>query len=38
VEERLDGKKLDMPAWCDLRAFKRAEKAKGKRRKEAELL
>ena len=37
VEELLDGKKLDMPAWRDLRTFKRAPKAKGKRGKEAEL-
>jgi hypothetical protein len=37
VEELLDGKKLDMPAWRDLRTFKKAPKAKRKRGKEAEL-
>ena len=37
VEQLLDGKKLDLPAWHDVRTFKKAPKAKGARRKDAEL-
>jgi hypothetical protein len=34
----LKGKKIDMPAAQDLRSFKQAPKAKGKKKEEARLL
>ena len=37
VEQLLNGQKLDLPAWHDVRTFKKAPKAKGARRKDAEL-
>ena len=37
VEELLNGKKLDLPAWRDVRTLKKAPKAKGAKRKDAEL-
>ena len=38
VEDLLNGKTIDMPAWRDLRTFKNAPKAKaGKRERDAEL-
>jgi hypothetical protein len=37
IEQLLDGKKLDLPAWHDVRTFKKAPKAKRAKRKDAEL-
>ena len=37
IEQLLNGKKLDLPAWHDVRTFKKAPKAKGTKRKDAEL-
>ena len=37
IEELLKGKKIDMPAQQDIRSFKQAPKAKGKRREDAGL-
>src|SRR5437870_8833613 len=37
VERLLNGQKLDLPAWHDVRTFKKAPKAKGAKRKNAEL-
>jgi len=37
VEQLLNGQKLDLPAWHDVRTFKKAPKAKGAKRKDAEL-
>ncbi len=37
IEELLNGKKIDMPAAQDIRSFKQAPKAKGKKTKQHEL-
>jgi hypothetical protein len=37
IEQLPDGKKLDLSAWHDVRTFKNAPKAKGAKRKDAEL-
>jgi len=37
VEQLLNGQRLGLPAWHDVRTFKRAPKAKGAKRKDAEL-
>lgn len=37
IEDLLKGKKVDMPAWHDLRTFKKAPKAKGAKKNEAGL-
>jgi site-specific DNA-methyltransferase (adenine-specific) len=37
IEDLLNGKKLDLPAWHDVRTFKKAPRAKGAKRKDAEL-
>jgi hypothetical protein len=37
IEELLAGKKIDMPAAQDIRSFKQAPKAKGKKAPEPEL-
>jgi hypothetical protein len=37
IEQLLDGKEFDLPAWHDVRTFKKAPKAKGAKRKNAEL-
>lgn len=37
VEQLLNGQKLDLPAWHDVRTFRKAPKAKGARRRDAEL-
>jgi site-specific DNA-methyltransferase (adenine-specific) len=37
VEGLLNGEKLDLPAWHDVRTFKKAPKAKGAKRKDAQL-
>ncbi len=37
VAQLLNGQKLGLPAWHDVRTFKKAPKAKGARRKDAEL-
>jgi len=31
IEQLLDGKRIDMPSQADLRSFKQAPKAKGKK-------
>ena len=37
VEQLLNGEKLDLPAWHDVRTLKKAPRAKGAKRKDAEL-
>jgi len=37
VEQLLNGQKLDLPAWHDVRTLKKAPKAKRAKRKDAEL-
>jgi hypothetical protein len=37
IEDLLGGKQIDMPAWRDLRTFKKAPKAKGAKKADAEL-
>ena len=37
VEQLLNGQKLHLPTWHDVRTFKKAPKAKGAKRKDAEL-
>jgi site-specific DNA-methyltransferase (adenine-specific) len=37
IEDLLGGKKIDMPAWRELRTFKKAPKAKGKGITQAEM-